>query len=84
MTDRLVTLTHILHETLSPGDKAIAFTRYTPLPSSVPELESMAVVSLITAMQENFLMSIEHDEISAKVVTSVGTLNDFVDAKLAG
>jgi acyl carrier protein len=54
----------------------------TRLLGSIPELDSMAVVSVITALEEHFGISVEDDEISAATFESVGSLADFVASKL--
>jgi acyl carrier protein len=74
----------LLDDVLSLGGRASSFTRATPLLGSVPELDSMAVVSLITAMEEQFGIVIEDDDIDGQTFASVGSLTDFVSAKLAG
>jgi acyl carrier protein len=60
-----------------------SFTRSSPLLGSVPELDSMAVVQLLTAIEETYGFAIEDDEISGAVFATVNTLNDFVQSKLA-
>ena len=74
----------LLDDVLSLGGRASSFTRATPLLGSVPELDSMAVVSLITAMEEQFGIVIEDDDIDGQTFATVGSLTDFVSAKLAG
>jgi len=49
----------------------------------VPELDSMAVISLITALENHFGFAIDDDEISASHFATLATLASFVDAKLA-
>jgi len=73
----------ILRDTLQLGDRASNFDASTPLFGSLPELDSMAVVTLITAIEERFDIMVEDDEISAEVFETVGSLTDFVAGKLA-
>lgn len=73
----------VLGETLQLGDRVDNFTESTPLLGSIAELDSMAVVTVITALEEQFDIFVEDDEISAESFESVGTLTDFVDQKLA-
>lgn len=73
----------ILKETLQLGDAAEQFDASTPLLGSLPELDSMAVVTVITALEENFDIAVEDDEISAATFESIGSLTGFVDQKLA-
>lgn len=73
----------ILDEVLSLKGRAAGFTRATPLLGAIPELDSMAVVALITTLEERFGIAVDDDEIDGAVFASVGTLVDFVSGKLA-
>ena len=73
----------MLDEVLSLNGRSASFTRSTHLLGSVPELDSMAVVALITGMEERFGIVIDDDDIDGKVFGDVGTLSDFVVSKLA-
>lgn len=73
----------ILDEVLSLNGRASAFTRDTPLLGAIPELDSMAVVSLITSMEDQFGMVVDDDDIDGSTFATVGSLADFVSAKLA-
>lgn len=75
---------NLLDEVLSLGGRAQKFDSGTALLGAIPELDSMAVVSLITTMEERFGIVVDDDEISGDTFASVGSLTDFVDAKLAG
>ncbi|RFP19480.1 MULTISPECIES: acyl carrier protein [unclassified Duganella] len=55
----------------------------TLLLGSVPELDSMAVVNLIMALEQQFGISVDDDEINARHFFTVGTLAAFVQGKLA-
>ncbi len=55
-----------------------------PLLGAVPELDSIAVVNLITALEEHFGITVADDEIGASVFETLGTLTRFVEGKLAG
>ncbi|WP_150048850.1 MULTISPECIES: acyl carrier protein [Methylomonas] len=54
----------------------------TPLLGAIPEFDSMAVVSIITALEDRFGFVVDDDEINASVFETLGTLVDFVDTKL--
>lgn len=71
-----------LDDVLSLGGRAQAFTRDTALLGAVPELDSMAVVTLITSLEERFGITIDDDDIDGATFGSVGNLVDFVAAKL--
>ena len=72
----------VLSNTLDIGARIDAFEASTPLFGSVPELDSLSVVYLITDLEKQFGIVIEDDEISAAVFETVGSLADFVEKKL--
>jgi acyl carrier protein len=73
----------LLDDVLQLGGRAQAWTGNTPLLGSVPELDSMAVVGIITALEEDFGFAIGDDEINADVFATLGSLTAFVEQKLA-
>ncbi len=73
-----------LDETLSLGGRGLHYTGDTPLMGAIPEFDSMAVVSLITTLEDRFGIVVDDDEISGDTFATVGSLTDFVAAKLAG
>lgn len=75
---------NLLDEVLSLGGRTAGFGADTPLLGAIPELDSMAVVSLITALEERFGIEVSDDEIDGSVFATIGSLTDFVRAKLAG
>jgi len=75
-------LLRILDEVLSLNGRGLEFGRDTPLLGALPELDSMAVVSLIGSLEEQLGLIIDDDEIDGATFASVGTLTDFVTAKL--
>lgn len=77
------TLLQLLDACLSLDGRAQAFTRDTPLMGAIPELDSMAVVSLITSLEETFGIVVDDDEIDGSTFATVGTLMDFVQGKVA-
>jgi len=80
--DALPHVLRLLDDVLALGGRAQRFTRDTALLGAVPEMDSMAVVSLMTAMEEQLGLSIQDDEIDGDVFATVGSLTDFVAAKL--
>jgi len=73
----------ILRSVLGLRDRLKHFDRETRLLDSLPELDSMAVASVLTTIEERFGVSIADDEIDGTIFANVGTLVDFVDQKLA-
>ena len=74
----------ILDEVLSLGGRAKSFTPDTPLLGAIPELDSMAVVTLITSLEEQLGIVVDDDDIDGATFETVGSLTAFVGAKLAG
>ena len=72
----------ILDEVLSLKGKALAMRFESPLLGAVPELDSMAVVTLLTTLEERFGFTIADDEIDGSTFATVGSLTNFVKAKL--
>lgn len=74
----------ILESTLNLGGRSRDFTRATGLLGELPELDSMAVVMVLTGIEERFGIVIEDDDVSAETFETVGSLVDFIDARLEG
>jgi acyl carrier protein len=72
-----------LIDVLSLGDAGQRLTAESPLLGSLPELDSMAVVSLIGALEERFGIAIDDDDLSASTFETLGSLAEFVAAKRA-
>jgi acyl carrier protein len=73
----------ILDEVLSLGGRAQSFSPDTPLLGAIPELDSMAVVTLITSLEEQLGIIVDDDDIDGATFETVGSLTAFVSAKLA-
>ena len=73
----------LLDEVLSLKGRASTFTENAPLLGALPELDSMAVVALITSMEERFGFSVDDDEIDGAAFATVGSLIEFAEGKLA-
>jgi acyl carrier protein len=71
----------ILRDTLSLGAKAEQMNADTRLMGALAEFDSMAVVTVITALEDAFDITIADDDLSADVFESVGSLAKFVAAK---
>ena len=81
--DVLPHVIQVLDEVLALGGRGLAFTRDTPLLGAVPELDSMAVVALITTLEERLGIELPDDEIEARAFATVGALADLVGAHSA-
>jgi acyl carrier protein len=75
-------LKSILGEILGLDERAARMTDQTQLLGSLPELDSMAVVSVITTIEERFGIAIGDDEISAETFGTFGSLRRFVEDKV--
>jgi acyl carrier protein len=76
-------VTSVLVEILGISDRAGSITASTGLLGSLPELDSMAVVELVAALESRFGIQIGDDEITGDVFETVGSLADLVDTKLS-
>lgn len=72
----------VLDEVLSLGGRGIQFTRQTRLLGAVPELDSMAVVGVITALEERVGITVDDREIDSFTFATVGSLVEFVEQRL--
>lgn len=72
----------ILDEVLGLKGRAAAMTGESPLLGAIPELDSMALVGVITTLEERFGFTIEDDELDGASFATLGSLSDFVAAKL--
>jgi acyl carrier protein len=79
----LDTVSSILKRVLQLKD-TLAFTENSPLLGALPELDSMAVVTLLTSLEEHFGFIVDDDEISADTFATLGSLTAFVEQKLNG
>ncbi|MCX7111467.1 MAG: acyl carrier protein [Proteobacteria bacterium] len=80
MTQNIVK--EIVIKNLNLSDRMSELTMSSPLLGAIPELDSMAVVGIITALEDNFGFSVYDDEISADSFESLGSLVAFVEKKL--
>lgn len=73
----------VLQEALQLGDRVKAFDESTGLFGSIPEFDSMAVVTVVAGLEGQFDIEIDDDDITAETFESVGTLTRFIQEKLA-
>ena len=74
----------VLDEVLSLGGRSAAFNAQTPLLGAIPELDSMAVVTLITTLEDRFGIVVDDDDIDGDTFATIGSLVAFVNSKFAG
>ena len=73
-------LVEVLDTVLGDEHSGGPFTEETMLFGSLPELDSLALVELITAIEERFDFEMDEEDITAEVFESVGSLAAFVHA----
>lgn len=79
--DRFDELKSLLGETLEIQDRAAGFDASTPLFGSLAELDSMSVITLITAMEESFGVVFDDDDITAESFATLGALHGLLMGK---
>jgi len=72
----------ILEAVLSLKGRSSGFANETRLLGGLPELDSMAVVDVLTALEERFGFVVADDEIDGAAFATVGSLVEFVRGKL--
>lgn len=68
----------LLIDVLNLGPAGQALEADSPLLGSLPELDSMAVVTLIGALEVHFGIMVDDDDISASTFATLGSLAAFV------
>lgn len=58
------------------------FDASTELLGALPEFDSMAVVKVITALEETFGIDVDDDDIDASLFETVGSLLAYVEEQL--
>jgi acyl carrier protein len=74
----------VIGSALKLGDRVRKMNESSVLLGAIPELDSMAVVTVITALEEHFEITVADDEIGAAAFETLGSLTRFVEGKLAG
>ena len=74
-------LLSLMDGALNLGGRGLRFDEATSLIGALPELDSMGVVSLLTALEERLGIVIEDDEIDGSIFQTFGTLLEFVQRK---
>ena len=72
----------LFRDVLVLGDQANSFDESTQLLGAIPEFDSVAVVSVLTALEDEYGCVVEDDEISAEVFQTIGSLAAFVETKI--
>ncbi len=73
----------LLVSVLGIEDRAATIDVDTPLLGSLPELDSMAVLELVAALEQRFGVTIDDDEVTAEAFDTLGSLAALLDSKLS-
>ncbi len=76
-------LKKILEKVLQINEKVQSFERSTGLLESIPELDSMAILEVLNAIEKKFVIEIHDDDIDVDVFTTFGSLVDFIETKIS-
>ena len=86
-TESLVTMQeqilNIVGEVLGLDRSKVKLDDTSGLLGHLPEFDSMAVVSILTAIEDHFGITIADDEVDASIFETVGSLTAFVASKVA-
>lgn len=74
----------IVGDALQLGERTESLHEDTVLLGNLPELDSMAVVTVITVLEEQYGFIVDDDEISAETFATLGSLTVFVQEKVNG
>ncbi len=73
----------IVTTVLGINENDVELNENSALLGAIPEFDSMAVVSILTTIEDQYDVFVEDDEISAETFETLGTLHQFVIEKLA-
>lgn len=78
----LESVRRILREALQLGNRADALNEQSGLLGQIPELDSMAVVTILTMFEDEFGIEVNDDDISAETFATVGSLTRFLEERI--
>ncbi len=73
----------VLVTTLGIEDRAASIDASTELFGGIPELDSLAVLELVTNIEDKFGITIEDEEFGGEIFETLGSLTEFVESKRA-
>jgi acyl carrier protein len=80
-TSSLEDVKTLLVETLGIEDRANMITSSTALFGNLPELDSLAVLELVTAIEDHFGIVVDDSEFTGDTFQTLGSLAAFIDGK---
>lgn len=72
----------VLDQALGLQGRSAAFSHQTPLLGALPELDSMAVLALITGLENHFGLTFADEDLNSSVFATVGSLSELVQRSL--
>jgi acyl carrier protein len=72
----------IFDEKLNLGGATAAWTDDTALLGALPDLDSLAVTTIMLALEDRFAIMFAEDELDVDAFTSVGALRSLIEKKL--
>jgi acyl carrier protein len=76
----LIEVREALVETLGLENRALDAS--TPLLGALPELDSLAVVEVVTELEERFDIEVDGEAMTAETFETLGSLSAMVESKL--
>ena len=67
-------LLEILDRELNLRGRALEFTEETKLAGNLPQLDSMAIVNVISVLEERYEFEFPEDQLDGEIFETVGTL----------
>jgi acyl carrier protein len=71
----------VVVETLSIEDRADSLTPDAALLGAVPELDSMAVLELVLALETRFDLEIDGEDVTAELFETLASLTEYVESQ---
>ena len=79
--DMQTELARILDDVLALEGRGVALRAESRLMGAIPELDSMAVLSVLEAIRDRLHVRIADDEIDGRMFSTLGALTEFVSAR---
>jgi acyl carrier protein len=80
-TTKLDEVKAVLVSSLGIEDRADSIDASTTLFGGIPELDSLAVLELVTNIEDTFGITIEDEEFGGEIFETLGSLTEFVESK---
>lgn len=77
--ERFSIVRDIIAQTLQLADDGLSLTRESDLLRSLPEIDSVAMVTILTAIEEHFDFLIDDTDVTVETFATLGSLMQFVE-----